>query len=151
MTDFVPDPFKNFTPRPNPPKQAQPTASADNPLVGLSGAEMDLKIDSMTRDQLIAELKKHAAPIDLEDITALKRLARGKLVKIIQKSPETLALVPALRELVDRIDGKAPQSIAMTVKDEGLSKVATDRLIRLAAMLDEPLVIPPEPLKLGNQ
>ena len=51
--------------------------------------------------------------------------------------------LPVMREWFDRSLGKAPQSIAMTVKDDGLGKLSTDKLLRLAAMLDEPLIIPP--------
>ncbi len=85
----------------------------------------------------------------LADPAALRDLARGKLVQILHSTTKpTTALVPAIKELLDRIDGKPSQSVALTVKDEGLSKIATDKLIRLAAMLDEPLVIPPMPGKL---
>lgn len=51
--------------------------------------------------------------------------------------------LPSLKEWMDRRKGKPAQSIAMTVEDKGLGKLATDRLLRLAAMLDEPVVIPP--------
>lgn len=86
--------------------------------------------------------------IDIDDKDALRELTLKTLVEIIQSSPKSTALVPALKELMDRIDGKAAQSIAMTVKDVGLDKVSTDKLIRLAAMLDDPIVILPIPSKL---
>lgn len=61
--------------------------------------------------------------IDLENTEALRQLAKGKLVEIIQKAPlNAKGLTSAIRELLDRIDGKAPQSINMkSVSDNNLN------------------------------
>lgn len=88
--------------------------------------------------------------IDINDATALKELATQVLVEIIQKSPRNVSLVAACRELLDRCVGKAPQSIAMEVKDSRLNASQLDDLIRLAAHMREPLIIPPMPKKVSN-
>lgn len=58
--------------------------------------------------------------------------------------------LPIMREWFDRELGKAAQSIAMTVKDDGLNKLTTDKLLRLACMLDEPVIISPLPPSLSE-
>jgi hypothetical protein len=49
--------------------------------------------------------------VDITDKDALRALGLGTLVSVIQANPTALAVVPALKELFDRVDGKAPQSI----------------------------------------
>lgn len=88
--------------------------------------------------------------IDLSDTSALRQLAQSKLVAIIQAGQPTTALVPAIKELLDRIDGKAPQSIAMTVKAEPVTKLSDEQLNRILAALPDPLIIPPMPKKLDG-
>jgi hypothetical protein len=55
------------------------------------------------------------APVDvnISDKDVLRRLAMEKLVRIIARSPDTISVVPAIRELLDRIDGKPGQAITM--------------------------------------
>jgi hypothetical protein len=97
---------------------------------------------------------EHVLPeIDTEDPAALRTLAKTRLIEIIRLSAPTTALVPAIKELLDRVDGKAAQSIAMTVEDKGLGKLSTERLLRLEAELAritgvEAMVIAPMPQKL---
>lgn len=109
-------PFKNFKPRQNALKN---------------------ELDSNT---------KQFPPIDVADHAALRNLAKERLIEIIQHSPANTSLVPAIRELLDRIDGKAPQSIALDVKDTRMDRMPIERLLKLAAMLDEPVVLLP-PIK----
>ncbi len=46
-------------------------------------------------------------------------LAKSKLVDVIQNSPLTAkSLVGAIKELLDRIDGKPAQSVALEVKGD---------------------------------
>lgn len=90
-----------------------------------------------------------AAPIDINDQGALKALAMEALVEIVQTAPRNVSLVVAIRELIDRIEGKAPQSIAMTVKQDPVSKLSDDQLAAILANLpNSPMVIPPMPNKL---
>lgn len=88
------------------------------------------------------------ALIDINDTQALKELATQVLVEIIQKSPRNVSLVAACRELLDRCVGKAPQSIAMEVKDSRLNADQLEGLIRLAAHMSEPMIIPPLPKRI---
>lgn len=90
-------------------------------------------------------------PIDLNDPTALRNLAKGALVEIVQKAPRNVSLVAAIRELLDRIDGKAPQSISMDIADKRLDKAPIDDLLRLAAMMREPMIIAPMPKRLSDE
>ena len=51
-----------------------------------------------------------AAPVDINDPNELRALAKGKLVAILQTAPVNVSLVAAIRELLDRIDGKPQQT-----------------------------------------
>jgi hypothetical protein len=82
MDDTLPNPLKNFTPRRNPEKKAQ----------------------------LEAKISENAA-IDITDKAQLRNLAIKTLVSVIQANPTSLYVVPALKELFDRVDGKASQQI----------------------------------------
>lgn len=52
-------------------------------------------------------------PIDIENPDELRKLAKNTLVMIIQGSPKLPSLVPAVKELLDRVDGKPSQQITM--------------------------------------
>lgn len=94
---------------------------------------------------------QESVPIDINDHTALKALAMEALVEIVQKAPRNVSLVGAIRELIDRIEGKAPQSIAMTVKADPVSKLTDDQLAAILANLPgSPMIIPPLPKKLNE-
>ncbi len=94
-------------------------------------------------------------PIDITDTASLKSLAMTALVEIVQGAPRNVSLVSAIRELIDRIEGKAPQSIAMTVEDKGIAKLSDERLLRLERELarmtgQDAIVIAPLPSKLTD-
>ncbi len=89
-------------------------------------------------------------PIDLNDADALRKLAKSALVEIVQKAPRNISLVGAIRELLDRVDGKAPQSVSMTVKTDPVSTLSDDQLSALLALLPDPVIIPPMPQKLND-
>ncbi len=82
---------------------------------------------------------------DLNSPTALKGLAIEVLVQIVETAPRNVSLVSAIRELIDRVEGKAPQSISLDVQDTRMDKMPIDKLLRLASMLDEPVVVLPAP------
>lgn len=91
---------------------------------------------------------KYLAAIDINNPDELRHLAKSALVEIVQTAPRNVSLVGAIRELLDRIDGKAPQSIAMTVKADPVSKLTDDQLAALLANLpNNPMIIPPIPNK----
>jgi hypothetical protein len=73
------------------------------------------------------------ADIDLSDKDALRKLATEKLVRVIAKSPDTIACVPAIRELLDRIDGKPGQAITMESTVNNTLTISIDDRRRYAA------------------
>lgn len=87
------DPFKNFTPRGNP--------------LGITAQSAPK--EALTEAQ-IADM--------LDNPDKLRNLAKSKLIEIIAVSKATSALVPAIKELWDRIDGKPRQQIDTTLKGE---------------------------------
>lgn len=89
-------------------------------------------------------------PIDMENPDALRKLAKEALVEIVQTAPRNVGLVAAIRELLDRIDGKAPQSLQMTVKTDPVTTLSSDQLAALLAMLPDPVIIPPMPRKIDT-
>ena len=93
---------------------------------------------------------KYTGPIktDLNSPTALKGLAIEVLVQIVETAPRNVSLVAAIRELIDRVEGKAPQNVNMTVKADPASSLSDDQLAALLALLPDPLIIPPLPKRL---
>lgn len=71
--------------------------------------------------------------------------ARLKLYSMGMTATEVHKVVPALDKWFDRTKGKAPQSIALDVKDDRMAKMATDRLLWLAGQMREPVVVAPLP------
>jgi hypothetical protein len=98
----------------------------------------------------VAQQQSPAAPVDINNPVALKGLAMSRLEEIVRTAPANVSLVAAIRELIDRIEGKAPQSINLDVKDKRLDKAPIDDLLRLAAMMREPMVIAPMPKKISE-
>lgn len=132
MSDYIPNPA-NYTMKGNPPKQELPPA-----------IEMP-NLDHMTREELIALIKHVGGAIwgyALMDDNAKADSARLKLYNLGMSATEVHKVVPALDKWFDRTSGKAPQSIAMDVRDTRMDKLPIDRLIRLASMLDDPILIP---------
>ena len=92
---------------------------------------------------------KDGAPVDINDPIALKGLAMSALEEIVRTAPRNVSLVGAIRELIDRIEGKAPQSIQMNIKQEPVTKLTDDQLAAILASLpNNPIIIPPMPKKL---
>ncbi len=122
------DDWKNFEPRRNAPSATAPQAD----------------------DQAITT---KALEVLLNDPDALRTLAKSKLVEILYNTPKpNISLVPAIRELLDRVDGKAPQSVSMTVKTDPVSKLTDDQLAAILAHLpNNPMVIPPMPKKIEQE
>ncbi len=118
MTDNIPDPFKDYIPKPNP-----ETLYAEQKNE-LTSAELD-KLDAMTVDQLKTLAKRllcsvgTVALMSEDDIRQafLDRMAR---IGLTGKAVEALA---AMEKRMDRVEGKAHASIAITntIKVEPLS------------------------------
>ncbi len=96
----------------------------------------------------VTQAQSGGPPVDINDLAALKALGMTRLVEIVQTAPANVSLVAAIRELIDRIEGKAPQSIAMTVKADPVSKLTDDQLALILANLPNPILIPPMPKRL---
>lgn len=85
----------------------------------------------------------------------LRTMCKESLALMIHTNKGKLASSGAIRELLDRLDGKPAQSIAMTVKTDPISKLSDDRLLRLESELaritgQEAIVIAPAPVKLSD-
>lgn len=125
---------------------SSPIASANE----ISPADL-ARLDTLTREELLELIRKAAGAIwgyALMDDAQKAEAARLKLYNLGMSATEVHKVVPALDHWFDRTQGKAPQSVAMTVEDKGLSRIDTDRLIRLAGMLDDPVIIAPLPSNL---
>jgi hypothetical protein len=88
--------------------------------------------------------------IDLSILTDddLRRECKESLVMMMRANKGKLNALASIRELLDRMDGKPAQSIAMTVKQEPVSRLTSDQLAALLAQLpNDPIVIPPMPLR----
>lgn len=118
---------------------------ADNAPVASETPDLT-RLDEMSREELITFIKTVSGAIwgyALDDNEQKAEAARLKLYNMGMSATEVHKVVPALDKWFDRTAGKAPQSIAMKVEDAGLSKVSTERLLRLAAMMDMDNVIIP--------
>ncbi len=75
--------------------------------------------------------KSSAAPVDIDNPEELRKLAKSKLVEIIQNSAINVSLVAAIRELLDRVDGKPAQSINL---DAEVRQVTVNAMISFAEL-----------------
>ncbi len=145
MSENVPDPFKNYVMKGNPVKMDVPTA--DNAIDAQTLSQIE-NMDANALRGLIQRVSGAMWGIGLKSQDDIAEAFKLKLAIGGMSEKDMFKALPVMREWFDRSLGKAPQSIAMTVKDDGLGKLSTDKLLRLAAMLDEPLIIPPIPDKL---
>ena len=114
------------------------------------------QIDSMDVEALRNLIRKVAGAIwgyAMMDDQQKAEAARLKLYNMGMSASEVHKVVPALDKWFDRTQGKAPQSIAMTVEDKGIGKLTTDRLLRLEAALAritgcDAVIVQPMPKKL---
>lgn len=122
--DFIPDPVKSY--KPKQPIVANNEQQSPSPSI---------------------------APVDINDAAALKELAIEVLVEIVQKGPRNVSLVAAVRELLDRAVGKAPQSVTLKDDRDSSKQLKATFILEthnmLAKTLGEPvIVIDNEPKKL---
>ena len=105
------------------------------------------RLETMSKSQLITLLKTLGGVVGyaLMDDEEKVRAAELKLYGLAMKSNEVHKVIPAIKEWYDRTKGKAPQSISLDVKDTRMDKLPIDKLLRLAGMLDEPVVVLPAP------
>ena len=105
------------------------------------------RLETMSKSQLITLLKTLGGVVGyaLMDEEEKLKAAELKLYGLAMKSNEVHKVIPAIKEWYDRTKGKAPQSISLDVKDTRMDKLPIDKLLRLAGMLDEPVVVLPPP------
>ena len=82
------------------------------------------------------------AALDILAETFLKPITMGMNVKA-----DINSRMAAIDKWLDRKKGKPIQSLDMNVKDTRVDKMEIDKLIKLAAMLDDPIIIAPLPTK----
>lgn len=124
----------------NPSGKPKGTISVATMFHGTLTPEFQTRLESCSKRELIDLILKVNGAIWARAMMTDREAAECARLKLLHLGLEATDIgraVPALDKWFDRTLGKAPQSIAMTVKDEGLSKVATDKLLRLAAMMDE--------------
>ena len=105
------------------------------------------RLQALTKSQLIALMTKLGGIIgyalkseeEIDEAMMLKLAYSGLTENQVHK------YLPAIREYYDRRKGKPAQSISMDVKDTRMDKLPIDKLLRLAGMLDEPVVVLPPP------
>lgn len=76
--------------------------------------------------------------IDITSKDELRTLALETLVGVIQANPKSLQVIPALKELLDRVEGKAPQ--AMTI-DATMNVVTVNANVSFIPVSREKLVL----------
>ena len=140
-----------------PRKQAVTQQTIPEDKIEISESELS-RLESLTNAELIALVKRMAcqcglvatmseeetaqAMLDTLANTALKPIIMGVNVKA-----DIQSRMNAIDKWLDRKKGKPVQALDMNVKDDRMQKMEIDKLIRLAAMLDEPIIIPPMPAK----
>lgn len=90
----------------------------------------------MKRNPVKPQLAAHPAEalsIDPTDVVAVRAMVWDKLVRIAAVAPPNAALLPILRELMDRIEGKPAQSVHL---DATIKQVTVNATIKFADVPD---------------
>lgn len=115
--------------------------------------EILAKLDDFSKSDLIKLIKKVGGAIwgvgIMSDDEAFEAV-RLKLLHTGLTSESANSSLNVLKEWVDRTKGKAPQSIAMKIDVDPLSKLSADRLLKLEQSLakmtgQDAIIIPPMP------
>lgn len=79
--------------------------------------DSELLTDALEKanEQALDQNQVDLPDIDINDPAALRTLAKSVLVEIVQTAPRNVSLVAAIKELLDRVDGKPMQSINQNV------------------------------------
>jgi len=114
MTDFIPDPVKNFTPRQNVRRKPEPLPSES----ALTAGEL-AKLETMDANALLRLVQRMNAVllgIALKDDEQVAEAMLLKLAHIALTSRDSKDTLAAIREWLDRVKGKAVQPISQAVK-----------------------------------
>jgi hypothetical protein len=153
--DYIPDPFKNFTPRQNP----KTVAKVEETQASEDFTEEIARLENMPVDELRGVLQRicNARWGDIALMSKQQRAEAGRLklwhAGLTEK--EVYKALPILKEAFDRDEGRASQNVNMNVESTSLSKLSDDRLLRLERELSrvtgqEAMVILPMPEKLES-
>lgn len=135
------------------------------PKIGLTAAIRDkdtitpetlTTLQSLSNADLIALIQRVSGAMWGVGLKTREQIAEAFKLKLAiggMTEKDMFKALPIMREWFDRELGKAPQSIAMTVEDKGITKLSDDRLLRLERELarvtgQEAVIISPEPKKL---
>lgn len=114
------------------------------------------RLESMSNADLIDLVKRMACQCGLVASMSDEETAQAMLYTLAETALKPIVMGPnvkadiqsrmnAIDKWLDRKKGKPVQSLDMNVKDDRMNKMDIDRLIRLAAQLDDPVIIPPMP------
>ena len=102
------------------------------------------ELDNLSRDALIAlVIRCNGWQMALKTPAEIAEQFKTKLAMNAMSEKDMFKALPIMREWFDREMGEASQSVSLNVKDDRMDKLPIDQLIRLAAMLDEPVIIRP--------
>lgn len=116
-------------------------------------ANYTMKGNIEPKPQPIPVVKPYIAELTDEQLRKLAREKLSEALQAVDASKERDLAIRLSNAVLDRVDGKPSQAIAMTVEDKGLGKLSDERLLRLEATLSkmvgcEAIIIPPMPTKL---
>jgi len=86
--------------------------------------------------------------IDISDLTdeQLRAECKESLVAMMRANKGKIGALGAIKEILDRMDGKPAQSVSMTVKRDPVGELTADQLAAILAQLpNNPIIIPPMP------
>lgn len=78
--------------------------------------------------------------IDITNKDALRTMALNTLVEVIQANPKSLAVIPAIRELLDRIDGKPGQAVTLDANINQVTVNASISFVRAQPVVDNSII-----------
>lgn len=96
---------------------------------------MSIEIDEKTGERRALSVSSESNDIDSADLSAVRAMVWDKLVRIAAVAPPNASLLPILRELMDRIEGKPAQSVHL---DATVKTISVNAIISFA---DEPITI----------
>ena len=130
--------------------------NTDNPREKITEETLE-KLEEMSKDELIKLIRKVGGAMFgvglLNDDEAFEAV-KLKLLNMGLSYESASNSLPSLKEWADRAKGKAVQSVSMKIENDPLSKISTERLLRLEQELarmtgQEAIIIPPMPEKIG--
>lgn len=127
-----------------------PDADKDKTALEASTEPEDSELLGMSQEALIALVRRcNGWQMAIKDRDGIAEAFKLKLAMSGFAEKDMFKALPIMREWFDREMGKAAQSVSMKVEVNALDRMETEKLLRLAAMMDDPMIIAPMPVKLG--